>query len=357
MIHSPIPNNDYTPSTIQVELVEGCNRRCAFCGVSKYPKDHKKTIKHQTIGAISHLIHNYLGQTPKPKCTIYVAMHGEPTLHPNYLSCLKQLSNNGKYRKHLRLLTNGFSLNDIINTASNKLELMDILLDEVSQISRYVSDIGIDLYSHDTDALIGYLNILSTTHPQLIHIINEDQNKHFMARPSNIPKDALCIHLIPNITQSKRHNRRVVNHAGAISKLPNPMKKPCTKPFRELVFRYDGSIGLCCDDFLKNTTIAYLYETPESTQNPYWIDPYDNSPLYTIEELFNAKAFKEVRSYLYYKNRSMKPCCWCNTEPVYAHILSKRDTQKPYPTPEERAFYQKPTMSIQTLEKLMGDTN
>lgn len=66
----------YKPNVVQIEAVQGCNRRCHFCGTMGM----ERGFHHAEIKTIYHTCE--LIRTAGLNCRILLAGHGEPTLHP-----------------------------------------------------------------------------------------------------------------------------------------------------------------------------------------------------------------------------------------------------------------------------------
>jgi len=68
------------PNAVQVELTEGCNLRCPFCGLNgiRSKKRDFKFLTPEVAQQIALLISN---EDWNPR--VEFAMHGEPTMHPD----------------------------------------------------------------------------------------------------------------------------------------------------------------------------------------------------------------------------------------------------------------------------------
>ena len=63
-------------------------------------------------------------------------------------------------------------------------------------------------------------------------------------------------------------------------------------PFRELAFRWDGNVTLCCDDFRGEYPIANIFDMK-------------------IDDIWNHERFQAARIMLYNYNRNFRPCDGC----------------------------------------------
>ena len=129
----------------------------------------------------------------------------------------------------------------------------------------------------------------------------------------------------PPIQNEGAINRHLCNHCGAAAPLDYSYAgKRCARPFRELSFRYDGSVALCCNDF----------------RGEY---PIGNINLVGIDELWYNKRFEAARILLYAGERIFKPCLGCNALSHRVGLLpdrmGKESMQKP--TDVVRAYAKK----------------
>lgn len=73
----------YKPNTVQIELVQGCNRRCSFCGTAGI----EKKIHTADLNTVYHTCE--LIKRAELNSRILLAGHGEPTLHPEVVKMVK----------------------------------------------------------------------------------------------------------------------------------------------------------------------------------------------------------------------------------------------------------------------------
>src|SRR3990167_11135185 len=76
------------PFAVQIELSEGCNLYCDFCGLQGIRTIKEKNFKFMTMATAA----NIADQLAKYKWTarLEFAMHGEPTMNPNYIDIIKR---------------------------------------------------------------------------------------------------------------------------------------------------------------------------------------------------------------------------------------------------------------------------
>jgi radical SAM protein with 4Fe4S-binding SPASM domain len=225
-----------SPFCIQMEAVEGCNLRCAFCGIRGIRESGDranlsgpyKYMRLETAISVARQAAE-LRWTPR----IEFAMHGEPTMHPQ-----------------LHELVAAFNLylpNAPIMVTTNGIPLLDDWRHRVAQLFRYgATVVAIDDYKphHCREA------VLNTVIPGVdVYRYPEGGT---VANPHRRPKKGeKRLILIKDIDVSEEGNHsHLSNHAGAAAP-PNGSRahERCALPFRELSVRWDGNVALCCNDW------------------------------------------------------------------------------------------------------------
>lgn len=226
------------PNTVQVEPTEGCNRGCSFCGLRGMRE--KGTTPHyfmtrETAERIAEEV-SRVGWNSK----VLFAMHGEPTLNKNLLKIIR-LFRKRLPKNHFSLFTNGkgiadgtFTIEDLKNAGINNLM--------------------IDLYAKGDD---GYFIMNSL----------KEKGIKFEMLEKGVPlykgtyKDFRTVFAPPIKETETLSTHHLCNHCGAAFPLDHSCDaKRCTRPFRELSFRYDGSVALCCNDFRGQYPIGNINE-------------------------------------------------------------------------------------------------
>lgn len=211
---------EYKPNIVQIEFVQGCNRACQFCGtVGMERRFHY--MEKPTLVQIVRLI-----KESGIRTKILLAQHGEPTLHPNILEFItyihRELPNT-----EIHLFTNGWGIRKD-----------PTLIDRLFRAGLYA--LVCDEY-HDSP--LRRLVESNTSHEV---VIAGDGVPLFSDRKGRI----LINPPIEFGSNGKKMNRHLCNHCGAgMPPLKEPVQKLCAKPFRELGFRWDGKVTLCCNDF------------------------------------------------------------------------------------------------------------
>lgn len=278
------------PFTVLIEPTEGCNLGCSFCGLrgmrekGTKPWNYMKTELAERIASEIERV----GWRSK----IVFAQHGEPTLNPNFLKIVKI------FRKHLpeaifHIYTNGYA----INRADSPVEYLDKMLDAG------MNNIIVDCYSDDGD-----WNFVNKIDQEAYNVVV--YNKGI---PIYTNSHKCRILLMPSIKFDNKITRRLANHCGAAAPLDNSYnEKRCAMPFRELAFRYDGNVSLCCDDFRGEYPIANINDM-------------------NIDELWNHERFQAARIMLYNYSRDFRPCRGCTNISMRVGFLPDAQGQETLP--------------------------
>lgn len=299
----------YKPNTVQVELVQGCNRKCSFCGTRGI--EHKiHFISKKVLTRECQLIQES-GYNPR----ILVACHGEPSLHPKFIQCL-MLMRNLMPKAWIQVMTNGYLVNKDVSIITD-------------MYSAGVNDISLDEYSDS--------KFTKQTIKEEIERCEKETGIHvdFKIMAPGVPLYAAKntknhrLLLIPAIDERLvTTSRRLVNHCGAGMPPDTSCKeKVCTLVFREMTFRWDGWVNICCQDFRGEYRIANCMDPEIKCFNDLWLHP----------------RFEAARRVLYHKHRVFSPCNKCNSLPVRPGLIPDhlgKETM-PFPTKQDKRLVYK----------------
>jgi MoaA/NifB/PqqE/SkfB family radical SAM enzyme len=273
------------PHNIQIELVEGCNRMCLFCGIQGLWKNKKDRKIKFMESEVAIKIAQDLGAWFDKK-RIEFAMHGEPTLHPYLISILHFYRYFCK-RSQIQMTTNGI-----------------ILLKEGKPLIKDLFNAGLNILLVDTYTKRNELIELCSGLDGIITMdyYNPDAINPYYYNNYKL-KTILLIESLDKV-DGKKQQRKILNHAGngdienlkrlGIKPLLKPLNKKCSRPFREITVHYDGTVPMCCLDW-KHECIMGKF-------------PEDGS----LEEIWNSNPFQYARHLLYNKKRVFRPCYRCD---------------------------------------------
>lgn len=272
------------PYSIQIEPTEGCNLGCSFCGLQGMKKNGKTPWNFMTLETAENIAKKIA--EAKWTAKIIFAMHGEPTLNKDLLKIIKI------FRKNLpnnifHIISNGAGF---VKGNTTPLQYCEKLF------NAGINHILLDNYSVDGD----WKKIV------------DDVKDAYMIRYLGIDKTPMFrtdkvrdIIVLPSIQATKiSFVRNLKNHCGAAFPLNDENNnKRCAVPFRELSFRYDGKVALCCDDFRGQYYIGSIFD-------------YDN-----IDDLWNNERFQAARVMLYNAERQFSPCRGCTNVSMRVGLL------------------------------------
>lgn len=300
-----MPYNQDPPFSIQVEFTEGCNRGCGFCGLRGMRKTGKEPWYFMTKSTATRIADEIARVGWHSR--IIFSMHGEPTLNPNWLKIIK-LFRNKLPKAVLSIMTNGYN---IIHGD----EGIEQLLPKLEQIG--LNDLIVDIYTKGDDG------------SQIKEFCEQNNIPHQTLGPgiplygSSHKKFRILFNPPIQTDEGAAINRHLCNHCGAAAPLDNSYDgKRCARPFREMTFRHDGSVALCCNDFRGQYPISNINDED-------------------IDVIWQSKRFQAARILLYAGERgSFVPCKGCNALShrvgLLPDLLGKQEM--PVPTDKIRAY-------------------
>lgn len=280
----------YIPNTIQIEFTQGCNRHCPFCGT----RGIESTIHFMQFSTLERIIAEI--KRVDWHSHILLAGHGEPTLNKDYIKFIKYIRDNLP-KVRISLMTNGYSMQNNISEINTLFEvgLTNLIFDEYADnsLENIKTFLQIQGISYETNGQKGVK--LFSDKPQIL--------------------------FNPPIELSKvSTNRNLTNHCGAgLPPVKEPKKARCTKVFRELYFRHDGNVSICCDDF----------------RGEYFIGDINNM---NIIDIWMHPRFESARRFLYAGLRVFHPCNICATSPVRPGLLPDRMGKETMPEPSQHDY-------------------
>ena len=285
------------PNAVQLELVEGCSLNCHFCGVQgiRAKRGGYKFMEERTLAGFCERL--TVAKTNKWNPRLELAMHGEPSVHPQFLKMTTML---GTLKpRELIVVSNGTGFVKDPNTliaALFSVGVTSICLDEYK---------GCDFVKRFREKYTGDIPVYSFIDGEKFrgekhkgqHIVIKDDVSNL-----NTPYDKVNTHC----------------GGGGRPQQVNPaLHKRCAKPFRELSIRWDGNVALCCNDFRGIYKIGNLLD------------------YLTLEELWQHPAFEAARRMLYSADRGFIPCQWCDAVSPRVGLLPDKYGKLDMPAPDQ----------------------
>lgn len=281
------------PNTLQVELTEGCNLYCPFCGIHGIRRGPSQDLRFAMVKAVEDLARQVaaLGWSPR----IEFAMHGEPTLNQHAEQCVAAFRKALGKRAYILMLSNGGGL------AVNGPQRIRSLF------AAGLSTLGLEMYRHNRLA------------PRLREwamrsgIPCQDYPGAAEGPHSRTPGQRIMF--IQDIADATEGTHACLNnHCGAGSPPNvNGHGKRCAKPFRELAVRWDGSIAICCNDW----------------RGVYKVGTVSDG----IGKVWNGPALEAARRRLYLGRRDFPPCSVCDALSYRVGLLPDKAGRTCMPQP------------------------
>lgn len=295
------------PFCIQVELTEGCNLMCAFCGLNGIRQKPGDNLKFMTVKVAEQLASDIAAAGWNSR--IEFAMHGEPTMNPNAADIVES------FRVHLpksymMMTSNGGGL--LANPKERIANLFAAGLDTLAIDEYEAVKIGAKLREKlglPKKRSIKTKDVLGA----LFHNYPEDPhgNPHRRFRSW---KRLVFIRDISVATDGV--HATLNNHAGAAAP-PNDKAagKRCAKPFREMSVRWDGNIAVCCNDWRGEYKCGNMMRTP-------------------LTAIWQGKEFDAARRKLYLGQRDFGPCAGCDALSYRPALLPDHMGKEKMPKPD-----------------------
>jgi MoaA/NifB/PqqE/SkfB family radical SAM enzyme len=299
------------PFAVQIELVEGCNLRCPFCGLNGI-RGKDNDYKFMKSDTLTSLIKQMVELKWNPR--IEFAVHGEPTMHPDFVGMVKLVRWLApKYS--IMMTSNGGGL----LKKPGPVELIKQLFDAG------LNCLALDDYQH--------ANIV----PKIREAIKVTSNaEHWQFGADNVyeyPADK------KGNPHGRHHRRSLVfiqaidaattgthahlnNHAGAGAPANDTAHgKRCAKPFRELSVRWDGNVAVCCNDW------RGVYKCGNVARDG-------------LDGVWNGTAMDAARRHLVRGEReALDPCRGCDAKSDRVGLLPDKygKDEMPKPTRQSRS--------------------
>lgn len=301
------------PFAIQIELVEGCNLYCDFCGLQGIREAKDKTFKMMEVVTAQSIAEQI--EKTSWNSRIEFAMHGEPTMHEAAAEMVEIFRK--KLPKHQLMMTsNGGGLLRPPGVVPN----LNMLFDA-----------GLNVFAFDAYEYVKIKDkvdaALGPEYPSLINeIIKFDIHRYPDEReysPHNrYGHKARKFIRVQDISVAAKGTHSIINnHTGCGSPpLDRATTQRCAKPFREISIRYDGNVAICCNDW------RGIYKCGNAVTDG-------------IEQVWRGSAFRSARRYIIRGERiAVFPCAVCDARSYRVGLLPDKKGKEvlPAPTAEDR---------------------
>lgn len=299
------------PFSIQVELVEGCNLACSFCGMQGIRDNgangpdfihgfNSKPYKFMTTITARDIANQIRENEWNPR--IEFAMHGEPTLNPKRVRIVEIFRETCPWLS-LMMTSNGGGL----LLSPGPTENIDALM------NAGLNTLLLDHYNH-VKIVDKILNKYSGKYSISYYPQDKKANPHQRRKPKD-HNIVICQDISdkPGGTHST-----LSNHTGcAFPRNDAQAGKRCAKPFREMAIRWDGSVAICCVDF------RGVYKC-------------GNVNRIGIQKIWYSKQFESARKAMYHGMRVFAPCIGCNDRSYRTGLLPDKLGKEILPKPSKK---------------------
>lgn len=293
------------PNAIQITPVEGCNLRCAFCGIQAITTragEYNGFMSLHDAGVIAHSIRQ-AGWNPR----IEINQHGEPSMHPQIADIIS-LFRTALPKAYILMTSNGGGL---LRTEWGTVD---------EQLARYfgagLNVLALDNY--EQYKLVPRILEKMTPHRYpLFHYPEIRQASPHTRRHHN--QHEIVILKDPTTLEGEGTHGTIINHAGnAFPPVQTKQGKRCAKPFREMSIRYDGNVALCCIDWRGAYQCGNVLTTP-------------------IQDVWNNAAFDAARRHLILGRRDFGVCNGCDNTSFRVGLLPDKYGKVKMPLPDEQS--------------------
>jgi len=257
------------PFVVKIELVEGCNLFCKFCGIKSIRKK-TRDFKFLKVETAKEIMKKMVLDGWNKNIRFELAMHGEPTFNPDLIEILSIIRGNCPDSSIL-IMSNGGGIHE------GKIKLNDIM--------KYINILALDDYKH------------SGIVPKILKKVNDIQIEEYpginIYKRHN--KKTKMIVVVKDISNNPDRVRGLHNSAGNASELDFCRKSQrCARPFREIAFNHNGDMLLCCNDWKNEFKVGNIKDFE------------------SINDLWNHKDMVSARRILFHFGRKFSICKGCN---------------------------------------------
>lgn len=293
------------PFCIQIELAYGCNLACRFCGMQGAQARPGHGIHHMTMQTADVVARRIAQSGWNPR--LEFARRGEPTLNPYYAAIINTFRQHNP-KLQIMMTSNGGGL--LANPGP-------------SQRIETLFNAGLNILALDDYQNVGIIGKIRRaweeqppTYPVYAYPQQPEGNPHrrYPVRRTRFVSVIEDISVADKGTHSK-----INNHAGHGGPLVHSYNKPCAKPFREMGINFDGSVDLCCIDWISEYRIGNLHDL-------------------TLEQVWQHPRMQAARQYLLVGERSaLRPCRGCDHPSYRTGLLPDPLGKATLPPPDSTA--------------------
>jgi radical SAM protein with 4Fe4S-binding SPASM domain len=304
-------DKQHPPYTVKVELSEGCNLACTFCGINGIREKPGSLFLFMSMMTARNIARQ-LGALVREQHWnphIEFTMHGEPTMNPEFVDIIN-VFRKALPKTQLMLTSNGGGL---------------LKGDTVKTLNSLFLDAGLNILAlddYDGVKIVGKIRQRVQEHPlgldpriEWYEYPAERAGNPHTRRPVTTRMVTVIADLKHNAAEKKGVHSNIANHCGAGGpRDPTTMGRRCARPFRELAIRHNGNVAACCDDWRGEYNVGNVLKTP-------------------IEELWQNAEMQALRRKLYHGQRDFGPCLGCTSKSYRVGLLPDPQGKQSLPEP------------------------
>jgi MoaA/NifB/PqqE/SkfB family radical SAM enzyme len=303
------------PWSIQLEVVEGCNYSCWFCGIHSIRSKSTPGVGWNDFREMDvDLVRAMFKETRRwlpGGVRVELDNHGEPTLHKRFPEVIAAIRRDPK--AHIQLQTNGSMIEDwkVFKECLDEWFAKGLNLLAINAYKRWW---GTPHPDHATryKLFMAYAQQYAKKAdiPVIDHYYNNPEHKSIYRRYNVKSRQIFVLDDLGEVNTKKRTesgrpvSKDINNEAGNSPEKPlqnllgqepinEPLEKKCTRPFRELNMGYNGVVPVCCYDWSTQIPVGRFPET-------------------SLQEIWESTQLNAIRELLFRKNRNMTPCSVCS---------------------------------------------
>ena len=298
------------PWSVQLEPVQGCNRRCWFCGIIGVPEEKREPVSFMPLDVLAKAYSDLNEWLPKVRTEIN--LHGEPTLHPQWLEFLATIRENMPSSWNI-VQTNcepwrgeGIGYIDKMFAAGADCIVLNAyekgLYGKLKQLFDELRIPYIDLFHNNPDKLSYYRYEKPARGKKRLFLLD--------SLGEGDTRDAVSE---SRMTSKRLHNSGGASRADIIAKKTNqkvvqvPTNGKCSKVFRELIINWDGLINVCCLDWNDEKIIGDVRQKH-------------------IRDIWFSERYTAIRNLLWNRHRDLlTPCMGCDDPTTRVGLVPKSD--------------------------------
>lgn len=281
------------PFTVKVELTEGCSLACTFCGINSIREKAGGPYSFMTVKTAKRIAQQVAGAGWNPRFEL--AMHGEPSMNPARNEIVAALHEHNP-RCQIMMTSNGSGF----------------MKDPTAEIDALFAA-GLNILALDDYRNVKFVPKIRERYKGEVPFFDyPESDAHSPYR--RYPRSTKMIIIMRDISEPQDgvHNRLDNMGGCAAPRVATQMGKRCAKPFRDIAFRWNGKVGLCCDDWRGQYHVGDIHKED-------------------IVALWNNERFTAARKKLYHGERDFGPCLGCSDVSYRVGLLPDKKGQQTLP--------------------------